>query len=113
MVDGIRNENWFKVNATTLDCIFRITPVGVKHAIDRYYELRSLFNTDDCQVDDILSSAAVKSDGTIDYELLAITLKQESSELNRKCRVEDKRVQFISLLSGKDMVSLLIRLSPQ
>lgn len=113
MVDDIRNEGWFKPDAITLDCIFRITPVGVKHAIDRYYELRSLFNTDDCQVDDILSTVAVKEDGTIDYEMLAITLQQESSELNRKCRVEDKKVQYISLLSGKKMISLLIRLKPQ
>jgi hypothetical protein len=112
MVDGIRNEEWFEASPTQRSCIFRCTAVGLKHAVDKYKEMRNLFDANECENEDIISSLARKTDGEIDYEMLAISLKQESSELNRNCRSNSTKVKGVLLhttASGMVLLTLMLR----
>lgn len=114
MVSGVSNENWYKVSSggnTAFGMIFRNTPVGVKHAFEKYYELRKQYETDECTDNSMISSIATKEDKSYDYEMLSLTITSESSEIKFDCKIDDtniRRLRFVS--SGGKGAFLMILL---
>ncbi len=110
---NITNEGWFfekTNNGISYNAIFRNTPVGLKHAYSKFYELKKLYGSEKC-IDESLMSALVKdADGSIDYEMLSITLKSESSEIRNYCSVNDNKILGFLLNStdGADCFIILI-----
>lgn len=106
---GVPNENWFVrkidgVNAYSI--IFKNTPVGIKHAFDKYYELRVKYATDECKNESMISSLAIKNDKTYDYEMLSLTIKNESSEIKIHCSIDDPKLLGLHLNSSANFILL-------
>lgn len=107
--NGITNDRWFvSDDKKSYSCIFRVTAVGLKHAIDRYESVLATLGEERCKNDDIISRLAKNSDGTLDYEMLAITIKEESSELSRICLVSNNKASSVVLNSSKNLVLVSI-----
>lgn len=113
MVDGVSNENWYKTNQDgriLYGIIFRNTPVGVKHAFEKYYELRKEYETDNCVDNSMISSIAIKEDKSYDYEMLSLTIKSESSEIKLNCTINDTKIKAFRLVSSGGKGSFLLLL---
>lgn len=82
--NGINNNGWYMHNGIYV-CLFRNTPVSISHAFDKYHELVQEYKPDTCEVKDIISSFSLKDDSSLDYESLLISVKNESSEIDRWC----------------------------
>jgi len=111
LIKGISNEKWFFTKGEEFDyyiIYFKNTPVGLKHAFDKYYSLRSEYKTDDCTDNSVISTLALNSDKTYDYEMLSITIINESSEIVFRCKVKDNKIRSINLECSKSLSSLLI-----
>lgn len=111
MVNDVSNENWYKINKDGRDIygmIFRNTPVGVKHAFEKYYELRKDYKTDNCTDNSMISSIAVKEDKSYDYEMLSLTIKSESSEIKFNCTIDDTKIKGFRFVSSGGKGSFLL-----
>lgn len=113
---GITNENWFEFKDEkgfiTFSKIFKGTPVGIRHALSEYERLMSDFNAKNC-IDKSLYSSVVKDiNGSIDFELLSMTIETESSEILKICDIKDKQITRIALhsnvLDGKVFLSMFV-----
>lgn len=93
----ISNESWYKMGDKAYACYFRLTPVGIKHAFERYNEMKEKYDINkSCEDKDLLSSIVVKTNGDLDYEWLANTIITETSEVKRSCFGGTKEISAIS-----------------
>jgi hypothetical protein len=112
LANGITNELWFtsKNNDGTITYqkYFKVTPVGIKHALTEFENLKKAYQPNTCKDESIYSSLALNEDKEIDYELLSITIKSESSEIYKICGIQNDVVRGISLKSlNSDSVNYL------
>lgn len=100
---GVTNENWFEFKDEkgfiTFSKIFKGTPVGIRHALSEYEELLSDYNANNCIEKSLYSSVVKDNNGTINYELLSMTIETESSEISKFCDIRDKQITRIALSS--------------
>jgi hypothetical protein len=98
---GVPNEGWFQPNSERpqVVCIFRLTPVGVKHGLDRYFEMRSTYKLDECVDKTLLEKGVINADRELDYERLVSTIQAGSSEINKSCASASSRAVHVTLES--------------
>jgi hypothetical protein len=102
--NGITNENWFKYNDDEGNLVyaklFKGTPIGINHAMAEYEEAAMSYIFKDCIDKSIFTTADKKRDGTLNYEFLASSLRQESSEISKYCTIKDNVATKILLVSS-------------
>lgn len=113
LAKGITNEMWFTTNNNSGNVVFnkyfKSTPVGIKHAYTAFENLKSDYNASFCKDESTISNLAKKEDGSIDYEMLSITIKSESSEIDKFCALKDNLILGFSLKSiQSDDVNYLV-----
>ncbi len=91
--------------------MFKLTAVGIRHAEVRYKETLARFTTIKCVNNDIISDGAKDAEGTIDYEMLAIKIRGESSEVSRSCTVTNDKVKSVEIRSTPDGIGVVIKLN--
>lgn len=101
--NGITNESWYESKDDngfiTYEKLFKGTPVGVRHALSEYEELIKEYNCKNCIDKSLYSSLIMDGKGSIDFEMLSISLKNESSEILKFCQINDNVLTKIVLSS--------------
>jgi hypothetical protein len=95
---GDKDEGWFVLDGR-YTCIFRNTPVGIVHAYEKYSEMLKFYNTNSCEIKDIISPKALNEDKSLNYEMLAITIEKGMSEVVNSCLVKEGPIQLIRFVS--------------
>lgn len=101
--NNITNEKWFKYNDDDGNMVytklFKGTPVGINHSLTEFQEIVKDYNLKDCFDKSIFSNIDKNRDGSINYEMLANSLKRESAEISKYCTINDIRATKILLVS--------------
>lgn len=98
----ITNDKWSKTKCEGFVCfikIFKSTPIGLKHGLEEYENLKSEYQTRNCIDASTISSLVVNNDNTQDLEMLSITIRSESSEILKYCELSDRSLASIKLHS--------------
>lgn len=109
IVDGVSNEGWFydsKMNQYI--SLYRNTAIGIRHALNVYEEYKNKYNGVE-KDNSSFSSLVLNADG-IDYEMLALTIKSESSEIIKSAYVKGSKIASVSVRSTSRLTVIIITL---
>src|SRR5688500_7207648 len=114
LADGISNEKWFLHSNGSYCIIYKNTPVGIKHAFEKYDGLKIEYAMSDCDDKSMISTLALNDDKTYDYGMLSITITQESSEIVINCTSSNsKKIGLYSSGVSGGFLTLMFFVSEQ